>query len=107
MIDEWFTHPNRLLCYTLEDMRKLLAHINHRSVPTLKGLVEECQVHANRMEAALEDWSDIRSGHEKKQEIKDEIKKLKAEKKKLDIEMKRQTNLLTEMDTIKGSKRGK
>lgn len=76
----WYTYPNRTLCDTLEEMRKLIklekATFEPNGQNTLLSLVEEAQTYANRMESAMEDWSDVREGHEKKHKLKKEIKEL-------------------------------
>lgn len=109
---DWYTYPNRTLCDTLEEMRNVVKHVDHRSMPLVSGLIDELQTYANRMEAALEDWSDVRKANEHKQELKDEIKELQLEKKKAqnkvhdmeeavnELEAQR-SKMLTDMDTLK------
>lgn len=77
----WYSFPNRTLCQCLEEMRSILKAIPEeiRVKRTLHTLVEEVQVYANRMEAALEDQRDIRDGQEKKKKLKIEIKELQRE----------------------------
>ena len=52
---EWFGN-NRHVCDVLEDMRKCNESLNFSPI---KGLIEEIQVMANRMESALRDQKDL------------------------------------------------
>ena len=52
---DWFGN-NRHVCDVLSDMRKCLESLNFSA---LSGLIEEAQVMANRMEAALSDQKDL------------------------------------------------
>lgn len=81
---DWYTYPNRTLCDTLEEMRKQLNNMQKRdeSAPlhTVRSLVDEAQTYANRMESSMEDWSDVRNGHEKKKKLKKELKEMTDKK---------------------------
>ena len=72
---------NRTLCAVLEEMRKL---DDTKNYSILKSLIEEAQVMANRMEAALYDVKDIKKLYEDRKALRDQVKKLekKAGKKK-------------------------
>ncbi len=72
---------NRTLCDVLRDMRELLKteQDSPRSMMTL-SLIEEAQVMANRMEAALSDIHDIEYMQADLKKIKKELKALKKEK---------------------------
>jgi len=69
--------PNRTICNVLEDMRQADRTSNYSY---LRGLIEEAQTLANRMEAALWDQKDFDSAEKRHKELKAEIKKLKEEK---------------------------
>lgn len=70
--------PNRYICSVLDEMR---AADKTKNYSYMKGLIEECQVLANRMEASLYDKEDLNRAH-------DEYKKLKDKKEKLEKEIK-------------------
>ena len=76
---EWYGFPNRTLCDALQDMRALLKHPNRVDATdqynALKGLVEEVQCYAHRMEASMED-------QEERSKLIKELKALKKEKRK-------------------------
>jgi len=72
--------PNRYICAVLDAIRDCDKTKNYSY---LLGLVEEAQVLANRMEAALHDRKDLKYDHTKHRELKAQIKKLEAKKKKL------------------------
>lgn len=74
---------NRYVCSVLEEMRT--CH-ETRNYSMMLSLIEEVQVLANRMEAALSDQKDIKEMQEYRQELKDEIRKL--EKKVDELENK-------------------
>ncbi len=63
-------YPNRTICAVLDDIRALDKTKNYSA---LLSLVEEMQMMANRMEAALWDQKDIL-------QLREEISKLKKEK---------------------------
>lgn len=77
-----YYYPNRTLCAVLEAMRK--AHETH-NYSYLPSLIEEAQVYADRMEAALYDKKDFYS-------LQEEISKLKKQKKELENSIKEQGN---------------
>lgn len=72
-MSNWYSYPNRTLCSVLEEMRQALKNKHLRHLP---GLIEEAQTYANRMEAALEDWRDVRIYTERKGKLKKKIKDL-------------------------------
>lgn len=75
---------NRYLCDVLGEMRKLLevstcadnVILTEGAARTLKSLIEEAQVMANRMEAALYDQKDLETLHERIKEKTRELEKL-------------------------------
>jgi hypothetical protein len=79
-MNNWYSYPNRVVCSVLEEMRDQLKilrqgrdsenlyYIVGRYLPSMEMLVEEAQTLVNRMEAGLEDWSDLRK-------LREEIKK--------------------------------
>jgi chromosome segregation ATPase len=71
----WFGN-NRYLCDVLEDMRRCIKSLNFSP---LKGLVEEAQAMAGRMEAALGDQKDLLR-------LQDELSKARREYRKLERE---------------------
>lgn len=73
-------YPNRTLCNVLEDMRKAYETRNFSYLP---GLIEECQVLGNKMEAAIGDLNDIKEIQAQRHELKKELKKLIEEADKL------------------------
>lgn len=79
--------PNRFLCDVLDEMRKCSETRNFSYLP---GLVEEAQVLANRMEAALDDQKDLLRWRKRVSEEKDEYKKLLAETNKLRKKLKKE-----------------
>lgn len=72
--------PNRLLCSVFDDMRKANETNNYSY---LLGLIEEAQMLANRMEAALWDQKDFGRLREEVSKLRKEVKQLKTEKKQL------------------------
>lgn len=85
----WFSSPNRYLCLVLDEMREAVKCLEGtQTARHLSGLIEEAQTYGNRMEAALSDWSDVRSGTNKKKQLKEEIRKLQAERDALEPEDK-------------------
>lgn len=74
---------NRYICDILEEMRKCHETRNYSYLP---GLIEEAQSLANRMEAALQDKSDLQSWNRKRREAKDEYMQLLDEANKLRAE---------------------
>jgi len=69
--------PNRTICDVLREMREAHKRTNYSYLPSL---IEEVQVMANRMEAALWDQSDIERYRKEKKELKAEIKLLEEKK---------------------------
>lgn len=70
----WSYGPNRTLCDVLNEIRKLDQTKNYSS---LLSLIEEVQVLANRMEAALGDYHDYNAMLREKKKLKEELKSLK------------------------------
>ena len=71
---------HRTMCDVLEEMRQSDKTKNYAY---LMSLIEEAQSMANRMEAALSDAKDIKNLQATVSELKKEVKKLEAKKKKL------------------------
>ena len=76
----WYSYPNRTLCQVLDELRKYTTKVGNTwgtaNTAYLVSCLEEIQTYANRMESALEDWSDIRH-------LQKECSKLRKQKKKL------------------------
>lgn len=72
--------PNRTICDVFSAMRSCNETKNYSY---LKGLIEEAQNLANRMEAALWDQADFEYARKEHKDLKKEIKKLKEEKEQL------------------------
>lgn len=69
--------PNRVICDVFIEMRKCVETQNYSYLP---GLIEEAQVLANRMEAALHDYGDIaRSYYDSQSDKKREVRNLRME----------------------------
>lgn len=68
-----YAYPNRTLCSVLDDMRKAVETLNFSY---MKGLIEEAQYLADKMEAALADQKDIRKLSEDRSALKKEVKLL-------------------------------
>lgn len=82
---------NRYICSVLDEMRECFKTHNFSY---LMGLIEETQVLASRMEAALYDNKNIEYAQERnrelkeiKKELKKEIAKLREDKEKLEEEI--------------------
>ena len=73
--------PNRTICQVLEEMRQCFKTYNFSPI---KGLIEEAQSLANRMEAGLEDISDAESMRDRIKKLKKEINELEAKKESLE-----------------------
>ena len=86
-MSHWFSYPNRLVCSVLSEMRDSIKCMKQtRHTKHLMMLVEEAQTYVNRMESALEDWSDIRGASKEISKLKDDIKYLEERKQELDAE---------------------
>lgn len=72
---------NRTLCDVFREMRKCFKTYNFSPI---RGLIEEAQSMANRMEGALFDQDDLRSAREDMKKIRQDIRKLKIRKEKLE-----------------------
>ena len=75
--------PNRYICDVLAEMRKSFKTFNFGHI---RGLIEEAQTLANRMEAALNERKDYHRWHEMAKKEKKEFNKLR---KKTDKERKK------------------
>ena len=71
--------PNRTICEVLSAMRDC---DKTRNYSYLLGLIEEAQNLANRMEAGLWDQKAFVEKEQEYQELKKEVKKLEAKKRK-------------------------
>ena len=71
-----YISPNRYVCDVLEEMRKCIKFLNFRPMPSL---IEEVQMMANRMEAALGTKKDIQKLHEDLHNLKKARTALKKE----------------------------
>ena len=84
-------YPNRVVCSVLSEMRKMLKTLNIFTLYRYKAmqatLIEEAQTLVNRMEAGLEDWSDIKYARKDLKSIRKEIRELKDEKEALKEEL--------------------
>jgi len=80
-MSRWDVWPNRTACDILEEMRKADETKNYSY---LKGLIEEMQMVASRMEAGLYDKGDVKDWSKKRSKLKDDIKKLENKKEKLE-----------------------
>ena len=69
---------NRYICTVFEEMRECIKSMNFAYLPTL---IEEAQMLANRMEAALGDKDAVNS-------LREDIKKLKTARKLIHEEVK-------------------
>lgn len=67
------SYPNRTMCSVLDEMRELY---KTRNFAGLKGLIEEAQSIANRMESGLEDINDIKKSHDMKKKAEKETRKV-------------------------------
>jgi uncharacterized protein YlxW (UPF0749 family) len=67
--------PDRVICNVFEEMRTCLETSNFSY---LKGLIEEAQSYANRMESALEN-TDMKWIERRNKTLKDDKRKLKKE----------------------------
>ena len=67
---------NRTLCDVLRDMRSLHETRNYSA---LLSLIEEAQVMANRMEAAIGDKNDVQRMNDEWHELKNKLKELRKE----------------------------
>lgn len=76
-----YYHLNRTICDVLEEMRKCN---ETRNYAPLLGLIEEAQMMANRMEAALADAKDIAKMNEEWHDLRDKVKKLRKERRLID-----------------------
>lgn len=81
---EWFGN-NRHVCDVLDDMRKCIKTHNYS---LMDGLIEEAQVMANRMEAALSDQKDLVKLNREMSEARRAYKDLEREYKKLESKVK-------------------
>lgn len=77
----WYKQPNRTLCDCLQEMRNVMSnlsvHNKKRTKAVMATLIEEVQTYANRMEAGLEDWQDMRELHKQKKDLYKRVVNLK------------------------------
>lgn len=73
--------PNRYICSVFEEMRE--AH-KSRNYSYLKGLIEEAQVLANRMEAAISTKNDVKYMEKRAKKLKKDIERLEEKKEELE-----------------------
>ena len=66
-------YTNRYICTVLEEMRACFKTLNFAPIP---GLIEEAQVMADRMESSIEDKNDLDNMHDRRTELRAELKKL-------------------------------
>lgn len=90
MSQYFYTGPNRYLCSVLEEMRNQLKLLDNKNIDVYRSItamqIEEVQSLGNRMEAALDDISDMDDLTEKYRQLKADIRRLKREKTKLNTE---------------------
>lgn len=92
---------NRNLCDCLYEMREIVKTINRQPTQELLlSLIEEVQVHGNRMEAALSDKRDVLQMYSKIRELKSELKKLEAKKEALDGAQKKNNHLGSSLEDL-------
>lgn len=72
--------PNRYICSVLDEMRDCY---KSRNFSYIKGLIEEAQTLANRMEAALGDKSDVKRMLKQRDKLKKEIRELEEQQENL------------------------
>ena len=73
-------YPHRTWCDILEEMRNLY---KTRNFSSFLGLIEELQIHGNRMEAALYDKKDLFRIRKEVSKLKKELKALEDKKEAL------------------------
>ena len=76
MPDLSYIGPQRYICTVIEEIRVCIKKLNFSPI---SSLIEEVQILANRMEAALEVKGDIKSLYEDLRKLKDARKSLKKE----------------------------
>ena len=103
-MDRWYSGPNRYICSVFEEIRLTLKCEQYINKNLLISLIEEAQVYANRMEATLDDWSDIRRGHEVRKELGEEIKKLEQQKEDLEKKLEQLNGLIRVIEDTQGDK---
>tara|TARA_R110000868_G_scaffold338869_2_gene599616 strand:+ start:1139 stop:1441 length:303 start_codon:yes stop_codon:yes gene_type:complete len=79
--DDFYSSPNRYVCSVLEEIRTCY---KTRNFAPLLGLVAEAQTMVNRMEASINDKSDVKHWEVKRAELKAEVKELIKQKKDLE-----------------------
>lgn len=77
MTDYIYYGLNRTFCDVLEEVRDLDKTKNYSS---LLSLIAELQTYGNRMEAALQDQSNLKDIHDMKKALKKEIEELELKK---------------------------
>ena len=87
-----YNYINRTMCEVLDEMRKCY---ETRNFTPIIGLIEECQIMGNKMEAALTDKRNVR-------EWKEERDALHKELKELDSKIAQKKNHLKQLSLQKG-----
>lgn len=93
---------NRYICDVLEEMRKLVEHGN---VSPLRGLIEEAQSLANRMESGLSDKRDLLGLSEETAKARRAYKALQREYEKLEEKVKSLKTIVSKSETSKEAKK--
>ena len=75
---------NRFVCSVLKEMRKA---VKVGRIDMLEGLIEEVQVLVNRMEAKLEDYSDLGYDLERGRDFKRKLKVLTKQANEIEKDM--------------------
>jgi len=86
--------PNRYICDVLKEMRKCN---ETRNYSYLLGLIEEAQTMANRMEARLEDYSDMYGSWNDIHKAKRELRKIEDKKNQLQKEIEKLKSKVEEL----------
>lgn len=81
------TYPNRVLCDVIKEAKKCCETLNFSYLP---GLLEEIQHMGSKMEAALEDYGDLKDARKQVKEAREELLNIEAQ-------IKAQEKLLEEL----------
>jgi len=85
-IEEDYEMSARYLCDILSEMRQCW---KTRNFAPIKGLIEEVQSRANRMEDALNTKYDVKKWEKRRPVLKDELKELNWQKEDLEEEIRK------------------
>jgi polyhydroxyalkanoate synthesis regulator phasin len=91
--------PNRYLCDVLEELRDITKTQNYSYMP---GLIEEAQVYANRMEAAISDIHDIHAKQAELTRLRKDVRALREARDELAAEV---NELDTKAEKLAGEER--